>query len=336
MIVVTGASGHLGNNLVRKLNEMGIKPRILIHRLATVKKALAGLDFEGVQGDLKDLASLKEAFKGADLVYNCAAQISIMCGVYKKIREVNVNGLQNVVDACIANNVKRLVHVSSIEALGDPGAGLIATEAMGFNPDKAMLEYGKSKAEGSILIQKLFQEGKIDVVTVCPVGMIGPNDFRSSQMGEMMMKFKDGKIPAYPGYGGFDWVDVRDVVNAVILAGEKGKSGEFYLLTGGHTTTDEMMAILEKLSGRKRPKIKLPYWLMYVLGFFAEFYYRISGAEAVITRGSARILKSDLHASCEKAKRELGFNPRPVEQTFKDHYEWMLRYREQRLAKNRR
>lgn len=327
MIVVTGASGHLGNNLVRKLNEAGIKPRIFVHEPTTVRRALESLDFEEVRGDLRDFQSLKEAFKGADLVYNCAASISIMRGVYKKIRRVNVDGAQNVLDACIANDVKRLVHVSSIEALGDPGRGVVATEEMGFNPDKAMLEYGVTKAEGSLLLQKASREGKIDVVMVCPVGILGPNDFRSSQMGEMMMDFKNGRLPAYPGYGGFDWVDVRDVVQALILAGEKGKSGEFYILRGGHATNDEMMGILEKLSGKKRPKIKLPYWLMYAAGFFAEFYYKASGAEAVITRGSARILKSDLRASSEKAKRELGFNPRPIEQTFKDHYEWMLQYR---------
>ena len=328
MIVITGASGHVGNNLVRELNKRGIKPRILIHEETTVRKAIEGLDFEEVKGDTRDLESLKKAFEGADLVYNCAAAISIKCGVYDKIKTVNVDGVQNVIDACIADKVRRLVHVSSIEALGDPGEGVVATEELGFNPDRAMLEYGITKAEGSLLVQKAVKEGKIDAVTVCPVGILGPNDFRPSQMGTMEMNFRKGKLPAYPAYGGFDWVDVRDVVEAIILAGEKGKSGEFYLLTGGHVTNDEMMGILEKLSGRKRPKVSLPYWLMYTMGFLAEncFYRFFKSVEPVITRGSARILKSDLHASSEKAQRELGMKFRNVEEIFRDHYNWMVEY----------
>ena len=133
MIVITGASGHVGNNLVRELNKRGIKPRILIHEATTVWKALEGLDFEEVKGDTRDLESLKKAFEGADLVYNCAAAISIKCGVYDKIKTVNVDGVRNVVEACIADKVRRLVHVSSIEALGDPGEGVVATEELGFN-----------------------------------------------------------------------------------------------------------------------------------------------------------------------------------------------------------
>ncbi|HRZ80753.1 MAG TPA: hypothetical protein P5044_12150, partial [bacterium] len=147
---------------------------------------------------------------------------------------------------------------------------------------------------------------------------------RPCQMGTMIMDFKKGKLPAYPGYGGFDWVDVRDVAQGILLAGEKGKKGEFYILTGGHTTNREMMQILEKVTGSKMPKVALPYWLMSTAGFFAEFYYKWTGKEAVITRDSARILKSDLRASSEKAKKEIGFDPRPVEQTFRDHYDWLM------------
>lgn len=323
MIVVTGASGHVGNNLVRELNRRGIKPRVVIHNSDHAEKSLKGLDFHAVKGDVTDLSSMIDAFKDAEMVYHCAAWISITPGMYKKLRKVNVDGVLNVLEACSKNNVKRLVHVSSIEALGDPGEGVVATEEMGFNPDKAMLEYGVTKAEASILIQEAVKEG-MDIVTVCPVGIIGPNDFKSSQMGNMMIDFYHGKLPAYPGYGGFDWVDVRDVADAVILAGEKGKSGEFYILTGGHTTNFEMMEILEKVTGKKKPKIALPYWLMSSAGFFAEFYYKATGKEAVITRDSARILKSDLRASSEKAKKELGYSPRPLEQTFKDHFEWLI------------
>lgn len=323
MIVITGATGHVGNNLIRELNKRGVRPRILVHEPTVVREAIAGLDFEEVLGDITDADSLNRAFEGADTVYNCAAWISITPGMYKKLRVVNVDGVINVINACKLNNVKKLVHVSSIEALGDPGVGVVATEEMGFNPDRAMLEYGVTKAEASLILQEEAKKG-LNVVSVCPVGIIGPYDFRPCQMGSMIMDFKNGKLPAYPGYGGFDWVDVRDVAQGILLAGEKGKTGEFYILTGGHTTNKEMMEILEKVTGSKMPNIALPYWLLSTAGFFAEFYYKWTGKEAVITRDSAKILKSDLRASSEKAKKELGFSPRPVEQTFKDHYEWLM------------
>lgn len=326
MIVVTGGSGHVGNNLVRELNRRGIKPRlVLLEKDKCAEKSLSNLSFEKVTGDITDLDSLMSAFNGAETVYHCAAWISITPGMYEKLRIVNVDGVLNVLEACRKNNVKRLVHVSSIEALGDPGQGIIATEEMGFNPKKAMLEYGITKAEASLHIQEAVKKG-MDIVTVCPVGIIGPYDFKPSQMGNMMLDFRKGKLPAYPGYGGFDWVDVRDVVQGILLAGENGKKGEFYILTGHHATNFEMMEILERVTGKKKPKIALPYWLMSTAGFFAEFYYKATGKEAVITRDSARILKSDLRASSDKAKKELGYSPRPLEQTFRDHFEWLAGY----------
>jgi len=326
MIAITGASGHVGNNLVRKLNKKGITPRILVHNPATLKKALKGLDFEAYRGDVNDIDSLNSLFEGVETVFHCAALISISPGIIDKLRKVNVEGVKNVLEAVKKNGVKKLVHVSSIEALGDPGEGIVATEEMGFNPDKAMLEYGVTKAEASLIVQKAAENG-MNVCIVCPVGVIGPNDYKPSQMGTMIMDFYNGKLPAYPGYGGFDWVDSRDVAEGILLAAEKGKKGEVYLLTGGHATNDEMMGILEDVTGKKRPKIALPYWLMFSVGFFAEFYYKASGKEAVITRDSARILKSNLRASSKKAKRELGFDPRPINETFKDQFEWLKKNR---------
>ncbi|HRZ78473.1 MAG TPA: NAD-dependent epimerase/dehydratase family protein, partial [bacterium] len=131
MIVVTGATGHVGNTLVRELNKRGIKPRIVIHEPTAVMEAVRGLDYEEFKGDTTDADSLNRAFKGADIVYNCAAWISITPGMYEKLRRVNVDGVVNVLNACKLNKVKRLVHVSSIEALGDPGEGVVATEEMG-------------------------------------------------------------------------------------------------------------------------------------------------------------------------------------------------------------
>jgi dihydroflavonol-4-reductase len=326
MIVVTGASGHVGNVLVRKLLEKGKEVTILLHPPTAVRASLEGLNVKKIDGDIRDYDSLIKAFAGAEIVYHCAATISIMPGKLEELRKTNVEGVRNVMNACREVGVSRVVHVSSVEAIGDASEnGAPIDESYGFNPDKAMLEYGITKAEGSLLVQEFVKEG-MDIVTVCPVGVIGPYDFRPSQMGQMMLDFENGKLPAYPGYGGFDFVDSRDLIDGIVSAAEKGKPGDVFLLTSEHVTMPQMMDILEEITGKKKPKIALPYSLMRVIGFFAEQYYKVVKSEPVITRDSVKILHSNLKVNGSKARKELGFSPRPVKESMTDQLTWIKKY----------
>ncbi len=320
MILVTGATGHVGNVLIRKLLEKKEEVRALIH-IPTVSNSLDDLTIEKVKGDILDYHSLLNAFEGVETVYHCAAMISIMPTNFQKMYEINVVGTENVMKAAFKKGVKKVVYVSSIEAIGDVHPKIPVSEKDGFNPDKAMLKYGITKAKAALKVKEFAKQG-LNVSIVCPVGIIGPYDFKPSQMGQMLIDFATKKLPAYPNYGGFDFVDVRDVADGIILADKKGKKGEHYILTSNHIKMSELMNLLEEITNKPKPKIKLPFNFMYFSGFFAEKFYAILKKEAVITRDSATILKSDLLVDGSKAKEDLGFSPRPLKESFKAQFEW--------------
>jgi len=277
-------------------------------------RSLAGLPVRRIYGDICDEKSLVSSFRGADVVFHCAAFISIVPGMFERLHRINHEGTLNVLRACRTAGVGRLVHVASIEAIGDVGSGRPVTEEDGFNPDKAMIEYGITKATAAIEVLKEAQKG-LDVVIVSPVGVVGPYDFKPSQMGQMVIDFVTHKLPAYPD-GGFDFVDVRDVARALIAAAEKGRRGENYLITGGHLSIPEMMAMLEKITGVRKPFFKLPHWLLGVAAIGSEICFRLFGGNPVLTRSSLRILRSRLTVCGEKARRELSIEPTPLEETF--------------------
>jgi len=268
MILVTGATGHVGNVLIRKLIEMGEKPKALIH-IPTVVDSLQDLDVEKIHGDILDYNFLLKAFEGIEIIYHCASMISIMPINFEKMYAVNVTGTENVMKAAIQKGVKKVVYVSSIEAIGNVHPNIPLNEKDGFNPDKAMLKYGITKSKATLKVQEFAKKG-LDVSIVCPVGIIGPFDFKPSQMGQMIIDFANKKLPAYPNYGGFDFVDVRDVADGIILAKEKGKKGEHYILTSQHITMSKLMDLLEKITKKPKPKLKLPFVFMYLSGFLLK------------------------------------------------------------------
>lgn len=320
MFVVTGATGHVGNTLVKKMVSQNKKVRALIHDPSHTKP-LEGVECEKVNGDILDYSSLVKAFTGADVVFHCAALISIVPGIFETLKKVNVEGTENVIKACRECKIRRLVYISSIEAIGDVRPGEAVCEADGFNPDKAMIEYGITKAHASMKVMEAVKAG-LDAVLVSPVGIVGPYDFKPSQMGTMVRDFVFKKLPGYPAGGGFNFVDVRDVADIILLAAEKGRTGENYLAAGEQLTIPQMMDMLEEVSGIKKPFLKIPFWTMYLAAFFAETNYKIFGGTPLFTRGSTNILKSNLQVNGEKARKEFNFTPTPLRKTFADSIEW--------------
>jgi dihydroflavonol-4-reductase len=320
MIVVTGATGHVGNTLVRRLVSEGKQVRALIHE-PTRAISLEGVEVERVTGDICDLSSLEKAFAGADLVYHCAALIAIVPGIYNKLHAINVEGTRNVLEAVKRCGVRRLVYVSSIEAIGDIRPGEAVSEADGFNPDKALIEYGRSKANASLAVLDAIREG-LDAVIVSPVGIIGINDYRPSKTGQMILDFVKRKLPSYPSSGGFEFVDVRDVVEVMVRAAEKAKAGEHYLATGGYLSVADIMTLLEEITGLRKPRIATPLPVLQAVAWFSDLGYKLFGGNPVITTGSCRVLRSALKVDGSKAVRELGVTPTPLRQTFVDTLAW--------------
>jgi dihydroflavonol-4-reductase len=319
MIVVTGATGHIGNVLTRKLLKSGEKVRAVIPAGEDIR-SLEGLELERVEGDLRDLESLIQAFDGARMVYHLAGIITILPGQDDFLYQVNVEGTRNVVDACIENDVERLVYTSSVHALEEPPKGTVIDETCPYGVECARGGYDRTKAQASLEVLKGVKKG-LDAVMVCPSGVIGPYDYRISQMGQLILTFMKGNLRAYID-GAYDFVDVRDVAEGLILAGEKGECGESYILSGERITVPELMLTLEDITGVKAPSLKLPLWLVRIASRASPIYYNLTKSKPLFTAYSTEVLVSNSEISSEKARQELGYSPRPIRESIKDSVEW--------------
>jgi len=319
MEVVTGATGCIGNVLVRELLRKDKEVRVLIRSTSDIS-SLEGLEIEKAVGDIHNTDSLIKAFRGADTVYHLAAMISIMPGDRALIRNVNLEGTRNVIDACLKCGVKRLVYTSSIHALKEPPMGTVIDESMPFEPNNNRGEYDRSKALASLEVVKAAQNG-LDSVIVCPTGVLGPYDFRISAMTQTFIDFARSKMKMTIN-GAYDFVDVRDVAVGHILAAEKGKTGEKYILSGQRVTMDEMMSMLNEISGIQSPKYKVPIWLAKTAGIFTPVYYKLANKTPRFTSYSINTLRSNSYISSEKASRELGYKTRPVKESIEDTFKW--------------
>ena len=296
MVIVTGATGHIGNVLVRQLLARGEDVRALIHNSEDITPVF-GLKVDMVRGNVCSIDSLLQAFKDCDMVYHLAGVISIMPGNSKMLYKVNTAGTQNVVDACIKTGVRRLVYTSSIHAVEEPPCGITIDESIACNPDSIPDGYGRSKALATLAVLKGVERG-LDAVITYPTGVTGPFDYRISEMGQLILDFLNGKMKAYTD-GAYDFVDVRDVARGIILAGEKGVRGESYILSGEQVSVHRLLSILHEISGIRMPYLKVPAWLARFAAVFTPFYYRLSGNKPRFTPYSINVLLSNSVISSE-------------------------------------
>jgi len=315
--VVTGASGHIGNNLIRALLAQGRKVRALQH---VNRSNIEGLGLEIVPADVCHPDSLHRAFKGADVVYHLAARISLNSNDYPVLEPINVTGVKNVVQACIDCGVRRLVHFSSIHAFIQESIGKPIDETCPLVEPRNCPPYDRSKAAGEKIVYGAIERG-LDAVIISPTAVIGPYDYEPSFLGEALLNLARGKMPALVA-GGFDWVDVRDVV-AGALAAEKGApSGAKYLLAGHFASVCDLAILVEEIMGTSAPKLVMPKWLAYVGAPFMAGFARMTGSRPLYTSASVRALRTGQDVSHEKAARELGYRPRPLRQTIVDTFDW--------------
>ncbi|GAI72742.1 unnamed protein product, partial [marine sediment metagenome] len=240
--------------------------------------------------------------------------------------QVNVIGTKNVVNMCLETKVKRLVYTSSIHALSEPAPGIVFNESREFNPENVLGEYSKSKALGTLEVLKGVEKG-LDAIILCPSGIIGPYDYRVSEMGKLIVDFVKGKVKVYID-GAYDFVDVRDVVEGLILACEKGKKGECYILSGQQVSVRQLLKFLEEISGIKAPSFKIPQPLARAAGFFNVLYCNLTKIKPLFTPFSIDVLASNSLVSCQKAQDELCYSPRSIYESIKDAVQW---FREERI-----
>jgi dihydroflavonol-4-reductase len=318
---VTGATGHLGNVLVRELLRRGKKVRALLEP-GDEARALRGLDVEVVRGNVLRPETLPPALEGVDVVFHLAGVVSISSLDIEIVRTVNVDGTRNVVEAAHRAGVRRLVYTSSVHALTEPAPGGVLTEEAGYDPERAPGDYGKAKAAASRIVLDAVPEG-LDAVIVNPVYVLGPYDYRLSEIGEVIVLFSRFPVPA--GMDGcYDFIDVRDIAVGHVMAAERGRTGESYLLSGERMTVREMMRILAGLAGRRPPRVFIPLGIAAGLAAFAPIFEKVTGRRSLLTPYAVHTLAVDFAISDRKARQELGHDPRPVEQSLRDAWAWMM------------
>lgn len=319
MVLVTGGAGHLGNVLVRALLDRGEKVRVLVLPGEDVS-SLEGLDCEKVEGNVLDPNKLRLAMEGVDIVYHMAALVAITSDMYELMYKVNVEGTRNVIAACREMGVRRLVYTSSIHALGRPEEGTTVDETIEFDQTNPSGAYDRTKAIASTLVLEATKNG-LDAVIVLPTGVIGPNDFRRSEMGEMLLTWMKQK-PSISTDGAYDFVDVRDVAEGHILAASLGRSGEAYLLSGTQVTVRDYRQLVQEAVGIHSHEIKIPGWFVKLIAPLAEFFYKITRTRPRITKYAIETIQSNSCITCQKAETELGYRRRPLRETVADTVQW--------------
>ncbi|MCX6012535.1 MAG: NAD-dependent epimerase/dehydratase family protein [Chloroflexi bacterium] len=314
---VTGASGHLGGNLVRALVSRGWKVRALVHHDT---RAIDGLNLEIVEGDVLYDEHLRRAFRGVDVVFHLAAHISVINRDRKQVEAININGVQNVIDSCFAEGVKRLVYTSSFHAHEQEPLEEPFDESRPLCDSGKLPPYNRSKAEGERLIQAAISNG-LDAIIIIPVGIIGPYDFNPSHFGAILLAMARGKLPVIVN-AGLDWVDARDVADGMINACQLSKYGESYILSGHRSSLKDIARQASKITGKNPPKIVLPFWMAKSSAPFVEAVDRIRKKRPLFTSISIKELDSNKSVSHAKASRELGYQPRPLQDTIADTIEW--------------
>ena len=317
--VVTGASGHIGYALVKALQAKNEKFRILIR---SESKIFDGIPCEKVFGDVTDPDSLEKAFAEADVVYHLAGIIDVGGGKEELVRNVNVQGTINVVDACKKCGVRRLIYASSVDAVKPLADNALMAEDTKIDPALIKGVYGKTKAEATRYVLKNSGD-QLEAVAVFPAACIGPYDFKVSSPGEMVRMIMRGKLPVSLSFGGYNFVDVRDVAAGMIGAAEKGRANECYFLTGDVISSDDLIRIISEKCGRKPPRVKMPLWLAKSIAPLAEIYYKLSGGTPLFTRLSVDILTYNCNFCNAKAQAELGYSPRSIEDSIGDMVNWI-------------
>lgn len=318
-VAITGASGLLGGNLAAELAAAG--HHVVATRRAGSKVAqLDDVPIEWRDADLSSVDALTRAFEGADAVFHCAAAVGVMREVTHEMREVNVAGTQRVVEACLRAGVGRLVHTSSVVAIGLTTNGQPCDETAQWNFEREGLldAYAVTKHEAELVVQDA--AGLLDVVIVNPTYMFGPRDARPSS-GKLILKVVHRKVPGSTrGFNNF--VDVRDVARGMIAAWQRGKRGERYILGGHEMTYGAVFELIAKVGGVKPPALRVPQPVARLLGKVGDLIER-TGREPIVNSTQIRYAYTDqFRFTCAKAQRELGYTYGPLEPAIRDALAW--------------
>ncbi|MDA1275531.1 MAG: NAD-dependent epimerase/dehydratase family protein [Verrucomicrobia bacterium] len=322
---VTGATGFVGCNLVHELCSRGHAVKALI-RPGGDCRGLAGAKFERVEGDLSNVGLLVDAMKGCDWCFHAAASYHLWLRDYAPMYAANVDGTRNVLSAAAKAGCERIVYTSTVGCIGYPKArnGTItpSDEECPVDVEHLSGHYKRSKWEAEQVALQMAKEG-LPVVIVNPSAPVGPRDVKPTPTGKVIVDFLNRQMPAYLD-SGLNWVHVRDVAIGHILAAEKGRPGERYILgnSDGNLTMQETFAVLEKISGVPAPRLRLPYHLVLAVAYADEAIAAFTGRAPRAPLSGVRMARSKMFFNPSKAVRELGLPQTPPKQALSDAVEW--------------
>ncbi len=321
LYLITGASGLVGTNLIRALDQKGNKIIALINKSPLHYKSS---NIEEIAANVCDFTKMEEIFKKYDtkekICIHAAGIITIKSKKDENVYNVNVNGTKNIIDLCLKYDYK-LIYVSSVHAIAEKPYPNIITETDSFYPEKLKGIYAVTKATASNMVLDACNKGLKGII-VQPSAIIGPYDYNCGNFTTLIENFIEGKLPAIVK-GGYDFVDVRDVVDGIISAIQKGKIGECYILSNKYYSVKELIDTLSLVTNKKKVKIIMPTWFVKILAPLFELYSNIRHHRPLFTPYSIYVLHTNSLFSHKKADNDLNYETHNLEDTLKVTYEWI-------------
>lgn len=317
--LVTGASGFLGSHVARLLAERGERVRVLL-RPSSQKTLLEGLAVDRILGDLRDPASLDKALAGVSTVYHVAADYRLWARDPREIYESNVQGTRNLLDAARRAKVEKFVYTSTVGTVAVPRYGILPDESIETSIDEMIGAYKRSKWLAEQEARKAAASG-LPVVIVNPTTPVGPGDAKPTPTGRIIVDFLNGRMPAYVDTG-LNFVSVEDAAAGHLLAAERGRVGDRYILGGENLTLKDALEILSRVSGRAAPRVRVPHLLALGAAYVEAALSRLVGREPQIPLEGVRMARHSMFVNAEKSRAELGFRPGPLAAAFERAVHW--------------
>jgi len=317
--LVTGATGFLGSHVARQLSERGESVRVLV-RASSDTRALEGFRSERVTGDLRDAASLNRALEGVTHVYHVAADYRLWARDPREIYESNADGTQNLLDAARRAGVRKFVYTSTVATIAVPRDGDLPNEQTQSSVGEMIGDYKRSKFQAEQCALRAAESG-LPVVIVNPTTPVGPGDWKPTPTGKIILDFLKGRMPGYVDTG-LNFVPVEDCARGHLLAAERGRIGERYILGGSNLTLKQLLDMLASVSGRRAPRWKFPHALAFVAGCVDTVVSRALGREPQIPLDGVRMARHKMFVDSSKAERELGFTSGPLEAALERAVAW--------------
>jgi dihydroflavonol-4-reductase len=318
-VLVTGATGFIGSNVVRELIKEGEDVRVTVRKDSNTLN-IDDLDIEKVYCDIRNRNDVKEALKGCNILYHVAAYFAHWSPNPQLFYDINVEGTKTLFEEALNQGIEKVVYTSTSNTIGSHGAGNYVTEEAEFNGWESKDHYAISKYYAEIEAKKICAKG-LPLVIVNPTLVIGVRDCKPTPSGALIVDIANRDMPGYIE-GAINLIDVEDVARGQILAAKKGRIGERYLFGNENVFVGEFFELVAEIAGVKPPKLKIPYGLALFLGYLFQFGSRITKKPPTVSVSQVRLGKMGEHFNCSKAIKELGLPQTPIKQTVKKAIEW--------------